>query len=327
MAVIVGSARSDERGKAAGGRAGDQKKGREVCTQEWYRHKLGWRTFRCKDPAKAKKMAEAMRMLCDTDLLGYDQWQRDTLYDALKAVGWDLCRLDRAVETDCSALIRVCAACADIFLPDFTTGGQAKTLLASGEFVELKGEKYNSQSAFLGAGDVQVTCSKAHTVMVLTDGVKYEGGAMAFPEDDGGLGERILKEGRTGGDVALMQKYLIDLGYDLGRYGADGDFGDCTELAVMEFQRDHGLEADGEYGPLTHAALIAAMEQAKQPDGAQVRIEGGQCWVRETPGGKKLGVAKRSTVWPYMNETDGGWLKIDFGGAEGWVSGTYGKAA
>ena len=327
MAVIVGSARSDERGKATGGRAGDQKNGKEVSTQEWYRHKLGWRTFRCKDPEKAKKMAGAMRMLCDTDLLGYDQWQRDALYDALKAVGWEPEKLNRAVETDCSALVRVCAACAGIFLPDFTTGGQAKALLASGEFAELKGAKYNEQSAFLGAGDVQVTCSKGHTVMVLTDGAKYEGGAAAFAGDDAGLGDRILKEGRTGGDVALMQKYLIGLGYDLGRYGADGDFGDCTELAVMEFQRDHGLEADGEYGPLTHAALIAAVETAKQPEGAQVRIEGGQCWVRETPGGKKLGVAKRDTVWPFLNETDGGWLKIGFGGAAGWVSGAYGRAA
>ena len=27
-----------------------------------------------------------------------------------------------------------------------------------------------------------------------------------------------------------------------------------------------------------------------------------------------------------LNETDGGWLKIDFGGAAGWASGVYAKA-
>ena len=41
MAVLIGSARSDERGKATGGKAGDQKNGKEVSTQDWYRHKLG----------------------------------------------------------------------------------------------------------------------------------------------------------------------------------------------------------------------------------------------------------------------------------------------
>jgi len=35
-----------------------------------------------------------------------------------------------------------------------------------------------------------------------------------------------------------------------------------------------------------------------------VRIEGGQCWVRETPGGKKLGVAKREMLRRNLNETD-----------------------
>lgn len=328
MAVMIGSARSDERGRAAGGKAGDQKGGKEVSTQSWYRHKLGWRTFRAKDPAVAKKMAEAMRMLCDTDLVGYDQWQRDTLYDALEKLGWDLMKLAKAVETDCSALIRVCAACAGIFLPDFTTGNQAKALLASGAFVELKGGRYNDQSAYLGEGDVQVTCSKAHTVMVLSSGPKYEGtvGAQEAAPD-----ERILKEGMTGEDVALMQKYLIGLGYDLGKYGVDGDFGDCTELAVMQFQRDSGCKpVDGEYGPVTRAALLKAVEAADVPEGQKVRIDGGQCWVRDQPdtAGRKLGVAGRDTAWPFLGEvSEGGWLKIDYHGAAGWVSGMYGKAA
>ena len=43
--VRVGSARIDERGKAYGGRAGDQT-GRELSTQKWYLHKKGWRVFR-----------------------------------------------------------------------------------------------------------------------------------------------------------------------------------------------------------------------------------------------------------------------------------------
>jgi len=47
---------------------------------------------------------------------------------------------------------------------------------------------------------------------------------------------RLLKRGRTGDDVRLLQEALIKLGYDLGSYGADGDFGGATQKAVLKFQ-------------------------------------------------------------------------------------------
>lgn len=174
MAVLIGSARSDENGKATGGKAGDQKSGKEVSTQNWYKHSKGWRVLRCKNSDKAAKMAEAMRNLCNTNYVGYDQHQRNTLYTALKAVGWKLNLLKKNVETDCSALIRVCAAYAGIALPDFNTSTQAKVMLASGEFVELTGSKYTDKEDYLATGDVLVTSSKGHTVMVLTDGPKHQ---------------------------------------------------------------------------------------------------------------------------------------------------------
>lgn len=173
MAVLIGSARSDERGKITGGKAGDQNGGKEVSTQNWYRHEKGWRVLRCKNPEKAAKMAEAMRTLCNTNYVGYDQYERNTLYSTLKAVGWKLGLLKKNVETDCSALIRVCCAYAGIALPDFNTSTQAKTMLASGEFVELTGSKYTESSDYLAVGDCLITCSKGHTVMVLSDGPKH----------------------------------------------------------------------------------------------------------------------------------------------------------
>jgi hypothetical protein len=173
MAVLIGSARSDENGKATGGKSGDQNGGREVSTQNWYKHSKGWRVLRPKNPDKAAKMAECMRKMCETNYVGYDQYQRNTLYSALKAVGWNLGLLKKNVETDCSALIRVCCAYAGITLPDFNTSTQAKVMLASGEFVELTGSKYTDQEDFLAVGDVLVTRSKGHTVMVLTDGPKH----------------------------------------------------------------------------------------------------------------------------------------------------------
>lgn len=64
-----------------------------------------------------------------------------------------------------------------------------------------------------------------------------------------------LRKGSKGDAVKRVQEELIARGYDLTPYGADGDFGKRTEAAVKQFQRDHGLEADGIVGPKTYAAL------------------------------------------------------------------------
>lgn len=325
MAVMVGSARSDERGKANSGKAGDQNGGKEVSTQSWYKHSKGWRVFRPKDPEKAEKMGVAMKILCADNNIGYDQYQRNTLYNLLKKNGWDIKNVSSKVETDCSALVRVCAMYAGISLPDFTTANEAKALLNSGEFVEMKGSKYTSQSTYLGVGDVLVTCSKGHTVIVISNGSKYEGSAsVIIPVQE--LGDKTLRNGDEGSDVKLLQTYLIELGYSCGKWGADGDFGDSTELAVEKFQKDHKLTVDGEYGPKTHAALMNAIEEeAKNP--MQVKIIGGDCFIRTVPNktGKKLGVAHEGEVFKYGGQTMNGWPLIEYKNQNAWVSGMYGK--
>lgn len=174
-----------------------------------------------------------------------------------------------------------------------------------------------------------VTRTSGHCVIVLTDGAKYEGSVNAEEYE---LGDRLLKNGSEGPDVQVMQEYLITLGYDLGKWGVDGDFGDATELAVMEFQRDSGLKADGEYGPLSHDALMKAIDALNDKPAAgndrNVRIEGGNCWVRKAPTttADRLGVAKKGSVYPYQGETaSNGWLLIEYEGQNGWVSGKYGR--
>ena len=326
MAVKVGSARIDENGKAYGGAAGDQT-GKELSTQNWYLHKKGWRVFRATDAQVAKKVADFVASACANSLIGYDQWNRHTLYNAIKDKGFDLSKLTKKVETDCSALVRTALAYAGVMgIPeDFRTGNMPGYLLGTGKFTELKGTKYTEQSAYLGAGDILVTKSSGHTVVVLGDGGRYEGCVAA---KEYAPGERILKNGCEGADVKVMQGYLIGLGYDLGRWGADGDFGDATELAVMQFQRDHKLDADGEYGPKSHAALMEAVDEAEAPEGAKSVTVSGDCWVRSAPNtdGKKLGVSKKGTKLPYGGQTaDNGWLLVEYDGKNGWVSGKYGK--
>lgn len=64
-----------------------------------------------------------------------------------------------------------------------------------------------------------------------------------------------LRNGSLGEYVTLLQTKLIQLGYDLAPYGADGTFGNKTMNAVKNFQRDQGLNADGVVGPKTWDAL------------------------------------------------------------------------
>lgn len=59
----------------------------------------------------------------------------------------------------------------------------------------------------------------------------------------------ILRRGSTGVYVKLIQSLLARIGYNPGP--VDGIFGAQTEQAVIAFQRDNGLVADGIVGPQT----------------------------------------------------------------------------
>lgn len=71
-----------------------------------------------------------------------------------------------------------------------------------------------------------------------------------------GQTSRALKKGDSGADVLHLQTALADLGYYAG--DQDGHFGKQTLGAVLAFQFEHELEADGICGPKTRAALHLA---------------------------------------------------------------------
>lgn len=62
----------------------------------------------------------------------------------------------------------------------------------------------------------------------------------------GGRDLELLNPRMKGNDVALMQEQLMSLGYDLGKWGADGIFGPKTDEAVRIFKaRASGITPDG----------------------------------------------------------------------------------
>ena len=71
----------------------------------------------------------------------------------------------------------------------------------------------------------------------------------------------ILKFGARGDEVVLVQKKLKELGFK-GQTGkplsTDGIFGESTEFAVIQFQKNKGILVDGKVGDKTRAALAGS---------------------------------------------------------------------
>lgn len=67
---------------------------------------------------------------------------------------------------------------------------------------------------------------------------------------------QIVMYGSSGASVRLMQELLYSWGYYNSVYAIDGMFGSATERALMAFQKDHGLDADGVCGAKTWKVLI-----------------------------------------------------------------------
>ena len=172
--IKIGHASGDERGKASGGQAGDQTS-RELRILDWY--SSPWDTvLRFMDSAKAEKAAQAMEAACANNNIGYDQAQRNTLNSKAKAVGYDLAKVTEKCETDCSALVSVCAQASGIDIPYISgnapyTGIMETQFTSTGEFEVLKDAKYLTSDAHLLRGDILLRTS-GHTAMALENGAE-----------------------------------------------------------------------------------------------------------------------------------------------------------
>ena len=66
---------------------------------------------------------------------------------------------------------------------------------------------------------------------------------------------RTLRRGMTGEDVRALQSRLLEMGFGVGKAGADGVFGRGTQAAVRRLQKRYALAADGVVGPATRSVL------------------------------------------------------------------------
>lgn len=174
------------------------------------------------------------------------------------------------------------------------------------------------------------------------------GDILPSPGDDYALGSRLLKRGMRGSDVKTLQELLMQLGYKLPKYGADGDYGQETEQAVVAFQKAHRLAADGIYGAQTHKALMDALADldddkdapdAEGPDDSTdkgdepqpmaqnvvIVSRGGKVNIRMGNGTEyaRITQLEPGATCPYVATAANGWRAIVINAQVGWVSGDY----
>lgn len=237
MTITIGSARIDERGKARGGKAGDQKqtsspdyKG-EVSMQNFYVSSKGWYILRARNSGIAANIALAMTIACNNPNIGYNQARR---LDIIKAGT----HATQPTSCDCSSLVRQCVRESGIEVGNFTTANEAAVLMGTGQFDKF----VYTKGSDLYLGDILVTKTKGHTVIV-TSGVTRNPNAVAVP---------TVKMGTRGSNAWLLQHNLNQFGYKLEE---DGIFGKLSTAALVRWQHANGLTADGIYGPKSHAKM------------------------------------------------------------------------
>lgn len=235
-------------------------------------------------------------------------------------------------DTSANGMIALCAKTGSIgSIPDepglvVWKSGHIGVYVGGGYVVEMKGFNYDCLRRRVAEGGWSKWGRLPASMISYTD----DGCGDACDIPSAPEGQRTLRNGDEGADVKQLQLNLIRLGFSCGKWGADGEFGDCTEQAVEAFQRAHRLDETGVYDAATRAALEKALDEADEPrdDPRDVKIVGGNCYVRSAPNtdGKKLGVAHEGDVLAYQGQTsDAGWHLVEFKNQNGWVSGKYSR--
>lgn len=250
MTIKCGWASIDERGKASGGKAGDQT-GKELKVGNWYNFGQDV-VIRFKSEKLAKEAAECMSWLCKTNYIGYDQSQRTTAYTALRKLKWKYKKLKTKSETDCSQLIATVLNCIGIKVsPNIWTGNMVAALRATGKFNFYTASRYLTSDKYLKTGDI-ILNQATHVIMALENGSmiknkiekptgKYTGTKISLPK------KGFLVLGDKNKYVTYLQKFLK--WYGVYKDEADGSFGENTKSAVELFQYNEGLTQDGSFGP------------------------------------------------------------------------------
>lgn len=334
---MISNSGHDENGRYSGGKAGDQT-GTEWQIISWYNRPWNC-VIRFENQQVAQMIADIARAAAKNDLIGYDQNQRTTYWQHLKASNYDPAQITVACEADCSSGVAAnvkatgyrlgIQALKDVSV-DAYTGNLRAALKAAGAIV-LTASKYLTSDKYLLPGDIMLY-EGHHTAINLDTGSNASWGTSDNPNTPSQ--KNYLSKGDKGTEVKEMQEKLIACGYYCGSYGADGDFGSGTDSAVRSFQKDYGLTVDGKFGPASkakldevYAAKISSNYEkisisTTSPSVKGIRVCGNKVPVCSEPG-------NANKIVGYLN--DGNLISCDYRAwtngscfyhyADGWVDG------
>ena len=171
MSTQITHASIDERGKIAGGKAGDQT-GKEVCTRSYY--SKNWNVVvRFKLPEMREKVADCMVKAANNPRIGYDQGQRRTLLDYARNVGYDPSKITTPCECDCSSLVTLACLYAGIREASLVVNGNPATtstlrkrLQATGAVDVFTSKDFTASDKKLIRGDILI--NEGHHTAVVT---------------------------------------------------------------------------------------------------------------------------------------------------------------
>lgn len=174
---MISNCGHDEKGRYSGGKAGDQT-GTEWALINWYNRP--WKCVLRHPDAKVRKMISDMaKAAAKNNLIGYDQNERYTFWEHLKASNYDPAKITIACEADCSSGVAAIAKGAGYRLGNASlqqvsiylyTGNLRAGLKAAG-FTVLTESKYLTSDAYLLEGDILLNDS-CHTATNVTTGSK-----------------------------------------------------------------------------------------------------------------------------------------------------------
>ena len=192
-------------------KAGNQN-GRELNIKNWY--SKPWTVLLRPDPAIADKIAEYAEQIVKNLNVGYDQSQRNTLWQQYQLTN-DFNKVGLC-ECDCSSFATVCAIAAGAKIVYGSNAPHTATMerrfTESGSFKAYADKKYLISSDYLKRGDILVR-PNGHTVVVLDNGAAHD---QASPEGSTSSFTAIAKEVIAGkwGNGSERRRRLTEAGYD-----------------------------------------------------------------------------------------------------------------
>lgn len=252
---MISNCGHDEKGKYSGGKAGDQT-GTEWQIIPWYNRP--WNVvLRFEDRKVAEKIAELARKAAQNNLVGYDQNQRGTYWQHLKASNYDPAQITIACEADCSSGVSANVKAVGYLLgiqklknvsSDCYTGNLRAALKKAGA-KELTESKYLTSDTYLRPGDILLY--EGHHVATNIDMGKYASWGSSGITNTNASVNTIVRDGQ------IHANNFCGAGIE-----TDGIRGSETKKAgimvlqhAMNLDYNAGLAVDGIWGPASKAAL------------------------------------------------------------------------